>query len=116
MNVDEIKKSIKLEHKLSIEEIENNYNIWNRLIILNTDFRVLEGGIVKSVSLDYYDDYILDTLKELGKVKVSQLIGKLMQEVYLQDILYEYLINRLIKNESIIIYKDNLIEIADKNV
>ena len=39
-----------------------------------------------------------------------------MQEVYLQDILYEYLINRLIKNESIIIYKDNLIEIADKNV
>lgn len=116
MNVDEIKKSIKLEHKLSIEEIENNYNIWNRLIILNTDFRVLEGGIVKSVFLDYYDDYILDTLKELGKVKVSQLIGKLMQEVYLQDILYEYLINRLIKNESIIIYKDNLIEIADKNV
>ena len=116
MNEDEIKKLIKLEHKLSIEEIENNYNVWKKLINLNTDFRVLEGGIVKSVSLDYYDDYILDTLKELGKVKVSQLIGKLMQKVYLQDILYEYLINRLIKNERIIIYKDNLIEIAVKNV
>ncbi len=120
MNEEEIKKLIKLEHKLSIEEIEEYFNIWKRLIDLNTDFRVLEDGIVKSVSLDYYDDYILDTLKDLGKVKICQLIGRLMQEVYLQDILYEYLINRLIDNKKIIIYKDdnskycdNLVEIND---
>lgn len=90
MNEEEIKKLIKSEHKLSIEEIEEYFNIWKRLIDLNTDFRVLEDGIVKSVSLDYYDDYILDTLKDLGKVKICQLIGRLMQEVYLQDVLYEY--------------------------
>ena len=107
MNEEEIKKLIKLEHKLSIEEIEEYFNIWKRIIDLNTDFRVLEDGIVKSVSLDYYDDYILDTLKDLGKVKICQLIGRLMQEVYLQDALYEYLINRLIDNKKIIIYKDD---------
>ncbi len=107
MNEEEIKKLIKLEHKLSIEEIEGNYNIWKRLIDENEALRVLEDGIVKSVSLDYYDDYILDTLKDLGKVKICQLIGRLMQEVYLQDVLYEYLISRLINNEKIIIYKDD---------
>lgn len=116
MNESEIKELIKLEHRLSIEEIEKNYNIWKRLINLNTDFRVLEDGIVKSVSLDYYDDYILDTLKELGKVKICQLIGKLMQEVYLQDVLYEYLINRLINNEKIIIYKDDNSKYCDNLV
>ena len=94
-----------------------------KIIDLNTDFRVLEDGIVKSVSLDYYDDYILDTLKDLGKVKICQLIGRLMQEVYLQDVLYEYLINRLIDNKKIIIYKDdnskycdNLVEINDLKI
>lgn len=116
MNEAEIKKLIKLEHRLSIEEIEENYNIWKRLIDENEALRVLEDGIVKSVSLDYYDDYILDTLKDLGKVKICQLIGRLMQEVYLQDVLYVYLINRLIDNKKIIIYKDDNSKYCDNLV
>lgn len=79
----------------------------------NSEFRIIESGIVKSVSLNYYDKYILDILSKIGKVKIRQLIGKLMQEVYLQDDLYTYLINNLINNENIIICRNNKVSYCD---
>ena len=51
---------------------------------------------MKSVSIDFYDNFIIDTLNSMGKVKMCQLVGKLMQKVYLHDTMYVYLINRLI--------------------
>lgn len=107
MNEQELEKLSKLEHKLSKEEIINNAYIWEKLVKDNSELRVITNGKIESVSLDYYNNYILDNLEKMGKVKISQLVGKLMQDIYLQDTLYVYLINRLIKVNKIRIFLDN---------
>ena len=106
MNSEELKKLLLLEHKLSKNEILNNAKIWDELLYDNSFLRVISNGKVKSVSIDFYDDYIMSTLEKLGKVKLSFLVGKLMGNVYLHDNLYVYLINRLIDENKIKIYLD----------
>lgn len=120
MREEELENLTKFERKLSKQEINNNAGVWEKLVRENTDLRIIENGVVKSVSLDYYDEYILKNLKMMGKVKISQLVGKLIQNVYLQDILYIYLIEKLIKDRKIKIildnnirYFENLIEIIE---
>ena len=88
------------------------------MVYENSDLRVIDQGSVKSVELDYYDHYILDTLQSLGKVKMSKLVGILMSKVYLNDTMYVYLIEILIKQQKIKItlnsgtrYLKNFIEI-----
>lgn len=119
MNSKELEKLSKLEHKLSKNDILKFSNIWEELVENNSEMRVLENGIVKSVSINYYDSLILDKLKLLGTVKVSKLVSMLIQEIYLMDILYAYLIKKLIKNSKIKIVKinndrffDNVIELV----
>lgn len=121
MREEELKKLSKLEHKLTKEEINNNVSIWNNLVNENSDLRVIDSGNVKSVSIDFYDNYIIDTLKSMGKVKICQLVGRLMKNIYLQDIMYVYLINRLINSNKIEItlekgirYFENFVDIASK--
>lgn len=109
MRSDELEKLSSLEHKLSKEEIDNNANIWNNIVKENKDLRVIENGIIKSVSMDYYDDYILSSLKKMGKVRISQLVAKLMENVYLHDIFFVYFINRLIDKNKIKITLDDKI-------
>lgn len=67
----ELEKLSKMEYKLSKEEINNNANIWENLVRENSELRIIENSNVKSVSLDYYNEYILNTLKKMGKVKIS---------------------------------------------
>lgn len=119
MREDQLKQLSKLEHKLTNKEITSNANIWKDLVNKNSDLRIINQGYVKSVSIDFYDNYILDTLKLMGKVKMSQLVAKLMGEVYLHDTMYVYLIKRLITNNKIKItlddnirYFENFIEIS----
>ena len=112
MKIERIEKLVRLEHKLEDEETKYNCDVWEKLVRDNSELRIIENGIVKSVSLNYYDKYILDILSKIGKVKISQLIGKLMQKVYLNVVLYEYLINNLIKNGRII-YRDNKVSYCD---
>lgn len=57
----------------------------------------------------------------MGRVKMSKLVEKLMQDIYLSDNMWAYLIDRLIENKKIKItldnnirYFENLIEINDK--
>lgn len=57
----------------------------------------------------------------MGRVKMSKLVEKLMQDIYLSDNMWVYLIDRLIENKKIKItldnnirYFENLIEINDK--
>ena len=118
MNEKELEELSKLEHKLTNMEINENANTWRKLVNENSDLRIIDQGCVKSASLNYCDCYILDTLQLLGKVKISRLVGTLMQNVYLTDTMYVYLIKRLIKNKKIKItlnsstrYFENLIEI-----
>ena len=119
MNSKELENLANLEHKLSKDDIFKFSSIWEELVNNNSEMRILENGIVKSVSINYYDNMILDKLKSLGSVKVSKLVAMLMQEIYLIDILYVYFINNLIKNDKIKVVKidndrffDNVIELV----
>lgn len=118
MNENELEELSRLEHRLTNKEINENANTWKKLVYENSDLRVIDQGSVKSVEMDYYDHYILDTLQSLGKVEMSELIATLMKDVYLIDIMYVYLIERLIKQQKIKItlnsgtrYLKNFIEI-----
>ena len=119
MNSKELENLANLEHKLSKDDIFKFSSIWEELVNNNSEMRILENGIVKSISINYYDNMILDKLKSLGSVKVSKLVAMLMQEIYLIDILYVYFINNLIKNDKIKVVKidndrffDNVIELV----
>lgn len=121
MREEELEELSKLEHKLTETEINNNVKIWNNLVSENSDFRIISDGYVKSVSIDFYDNYILENLKSIGKVKMNKLVEKLMKDIYLSDNMWAYLIDRLIENKKIKIilddnirYFENLIEINDK--
>ncbi len=120
MKEEELKVLSRLEHKLTNEEINNNVNIWNNLVSDNSDLRVIDSGNVKSVSMNFYNNFIIDTLKPMGKVKMCQLIGKLMQNVYMHDTMYVYLIDRLISINKIKMtlyngsrYFESLIEVIE---
>lgn len=101
----ELEELSKLEHKLTKDEIIKYSNMWEEIVKINSEMRVLENGTVKSVSINYYDNVILDKLKELGQVKISKLVAMLMKEIYLTDNLYVYFIKKLIKNDNIRIVK-----------
>ncbi len=116
MNEKELRLLSKLEHKLSVKEINDNVKIWNDLINENTDLRVIDNNDIKSVSFDFYDNFILDNLKIMGKVRISSLVGKLMQQVYLHDNMWAYLIEGLIKKHKIKINIDNNIRYFDNYV
>ena len=123
MDEKELESLTRLEHKLTNKEIEENVKTWNELINKNSDLRIINNDGVKSVSFDFYDDYILKELKSIGKIKISKLVGIIMQDIYLIDNMIIYLINRLIKSKKIKItlvnndkYPENLIEINDEKV
>ena len=123
MDEKELESLTRLEHKLTNKEIEENVKTWNELINKNSDLRIINNDGVKSVSFDFYDDYILKKLKSIGKIKISKLVGIIMQDIYLIDNMIIYLINRLIKSKKIKItlvnndkYPENLIEINDEKV
>lgn len=106
MNEPELKELIKLEHKLSKEEIFDYTIEWKKVVEDNSDMRVIENNKVKSVSLDYYDDIILNRLSELGEVKSVLLTANLMKDYHMSDIFISYLINRLIKTNKIKIIEE----------
>lgn len=123
MDEKELECLTRLEHKLTNKEIEENVKTWNELVNKNSDLRIINNDSVKSVSIDFYDDYILKKLKSIGKIKISKLVGIIMQDIYLIDNMIIYLINRLIKSKKIKItlvnndkYPENLIEINDEKV
>ena len=116
MSSSELEELSKLEHKLTKNEIIKYSNMWEEIVKINSKMRVLENGTVKSVSISYYDNMIIDKLKELGQVKVSKLVAMLMKEIYLIDNLYVYLIKRLIKNGKIKIIKHDNIKFFDSVV
>ena len=101
MKESELEELSKLEHKLSKIEIIEYSNEWQRIKNTESDLRILEDGKVKSVSFDYYNEEILNLLKELGKVKIARLVGLFMSKHYLQDLVISYLVNRLIENDKI---------------
>lgn len=107
MNEKELENLEKIEHKLSKNELMNNAKEWRILVKENSELRVIDNGIVKSVSMSYYDEIILETLNELGKVKMINLVATLIGKIYVCDSLIVSLIERLIDENKIVIEKNS---------
>ena len=85
----------------------NNTKIWEKLVKENSELRVIDNSIVKSVSMNYYDETILETLNKLGKVKMINLVATLIGKIYVCDSLTISLIERLIDENKIAIEKNS---------
>ncbi len=107
MNEKELENLEKIEHKLSKNELMNNAKEWRILVKENSELRVIDNGIVNSVSISYYDEIILETLNELGKVKMINLVATLIGKIYVCDSLIISLIERLIDENKIVIEKNS---------
>lgn len=107
MNEKELENLEKIEHKLSKNELMNNAKEWRILVKENSELRVIDNGIVNSVSISYYDGIILETLNELGKVKMINLVATLIGKIYVCDSLIISLIERLIDENKIVIEKNS---------
>ena len=105
MNEKELEDLLKSEHKISKNKIIEYAIEWEKIKQENSNMRVIENGKIKSVSFDYYNKIILDKLSKLGEVKVSTLIVNLMNEYHFADIVFTYLVYRLIKVNEIMILK-----------
>lgn len=120
MNELELEKLEKMEHKLSKEEILAYALEWKKILNKNSEMRIIEEGKVKCVSFDYYNNVILNRLKELGEVKVVTLSANLMKDYHMYDIFISYLIKRLIKSNEIIIVEEgsrlwnSIVTVAEK--
>lgn len=101
LNSEELESLAHFTHLLSKEEILQYALEWENLVKKNSEMRVLEDSKIKFVSFNYYDDIILEKLKRLGQVKEARLVGTLMGDIYLHDILFAFLIERLIQNGKI---------------
>lgn len=94
------------EHVLKKYEIEQFSDEWKKILTENSELRFMLNGTVKSVAIDYFDEAIIERLKNLGKVEISKLVADLMGNpiipfVYYSDYIYVYLINRLIDKKLI---------------
>lgn len=105
MRESELEELIKFEHKLSKEEIRKHSNEWQIIKNNKSDMRILENKKVKLVSFDYYNEEILNLLKELGEVKIVRLVGLFMSNHYLQDLVISYFVDRLINSGKIKVIK-----------
>jgi len=100
----EVNELLKYEHKLSESEIDNLSNKWICLVNTNSELRVLENGEILNRKYSDYDNIILNKLTKLGKCKISDLIASLMIDFVINDagdLIYTYLIDRLIDNNKI---------------
>lgn len=104
MNSNEISKLLKYEHELSESEIKKLSDQWLELIGQNSELRVMENGKILNKKYSDYDNIILSCLKKLGKCRICDLVVSLMSDYVLNDVddlIYMYLIQRLIKNNKI---------------
>lgn len=105
MRENELEELTKLEHKLSKDQIRKHSNEWQIIKNKKSDMRILENKKVKLVSFDYYNEEILNLIKELGEVKIVRLVGLFMDNHYLQDLVVSYFVDRLINEEKIKVIK-----------
>lgn len=114
----DFEKAIKYEKKLTLKDISKLSKEWEYVCKNNCDVRVMKNKTLQLVSYDYFNEIILNTLSSLGKVKISRLVGELLSKYFhISDIIYSYLIDRLVKLNKIKIieesnerYFDNVVE------
>ena len=72
----------------------------------NSELRFMINGNIVSCNIDYFDNKMLDRLKELGEIPINQFVASLMvnpiiPRVIYSDWIYIYLINELEKKKLI---------------
>lgn len=104
----EIEEVLKYEKVLSFDEINNYAKKWCELVEVNSDLRIIENEEIINKNYSDYDDIILMYLSEENECSIAQLIAKLVIGHVINDvgdIVYLYLINRLIDMEKIKVVK-----------
>lgn len=120
LNTNEINELLKREHILKKSEVDQYKKEWKQIVLENTELRFMINGLVKSVSIDYFDDAILNRLEQLGEVNIYLLVADLMGNpifsfVHYSDYIYLYLIHRLIDNNLILkVKRDDKLFVAVK--
>ena len=100
-----LEKLAEKEHELTNDEIINLSNLWDKIKTQKSDMRIMENEKVKLVSYDYFNDTLLNKLNELGKVRVSVLVGHIMSNLHIADTIILYLVQRLIELNKITVIK-----------
>jgi len=103
LNEEELEQLELYEHKLHTSNILELSKIWNDIKNNNVDIRIMKNNKVKLVSYNYFDDIIINKLKELGNVKQVTLVSHLLSNFHLIDLIFVYMINKLIENNKIIV-------------
>ncbi|MBR1413052.1 MAG: DUF1835 domain-containing protein [Bacilli bacterium] len=114
----EIKSLEQKEHILLDWQKEELSNKWLEIIKENKELRYMINGEVISVEISYFDEYIIERLKNLGKVKYYSLIGNLIgnpiiPNIVYSDYVYKYLIDNLINKGLINLTIENDIEMIE---
>lgn len=105
MDCEELENLSKLEHKLTNEEIREFSKIWQYIKSKKGDMRILEDKKIKLVSFDYYNEILLNILKEQGEITICRLTALFMMEHHISEMIVCYLIKRLINQNKIRITK-----------
>lgn len=103
-NKEEVIELLKREHILTREEVDDYVNKWNEVFRENAELRHVVNGEVIGTSIDYFDKQILECLRDSGEIKLNAFIGELIANSVIDDfgdLLYSYLINRLIDDKKI---------------
>lgn len=69
----EVVELLKREHVLTKEEIDDYANKWNKIFSENAELRHIVNGEVIGTSIDYFDEEILEYLKDFGEIKLTTL-------------------------------------------
>ena len=96
MTSGEFEKLSTIEHILSKKEICELSDIWNMVKKENSNLRIVQNGIVKSVNYDYFDNEIIDLIVKSKSIRIIDLTYELCQKYYISDSIFVFLISRLI--------------------
>lgn len=96
MTSGEFEKLSTIEHILSKKEICELSDIWNMVKKENSNLRIVQNGIVKSVNYDYFDNEIIDLIVKLKSIRIIDLTYELSKKYYISDSIFVFLISRLI--------------------
>jgi len=107
MTSDEIEKLEAYEKKLDSNEIDKLSEMWNSIVIDNSDLRIIEDDKIKSITYSYFDDEILNYINKNNIVSVKTLCYELSKKYYLSDTVFVFLISRLIDMKRIEIVEKN---------
>lgn len=106
---EELETISKTSEKLPKEEINNLSLLWNKIVNTKCDMRIMKNKNIELVSYDYFNNELIEKLKETKEEKIISLTATMLSKYHLTDTIFVFLIERLInKNKIIITKKDDV--------